>query len=920
MTAVCEHGLLKAMIEMLLSTRSVSMATWRRVPTPKSSVKCGPSPFTRKKGPGTSITSRSSPKVIEVQHWGKETWHSFLTPFSRDFLAAPPMGFVAYAGWDPRHRYEETPLHPELGQHVYAALRLLGGLDDDDDEDYVASAIPASSEPPTPMPLHKKYRTSRLSRRQEREQVVRWAVLVWLLLFSLAAAYDVKWRVVGSAVAEDWVVETGVGVGDEGFEALGCLRFMKRNLACYIIFVASFTLICLFRLPLLWGCHGSHTLVVRRWFACLWAWEKEGVLLRNHLRDEPSIFNFSFPVKLLHCHYSKIPCRVNSVLHEWCNDFPNVSYRLRRRPGSGIPARPHWLIVGLQQGSGGSKPPPRSLRPHWLLQEGNSSDLLGSFFSYSCAFGRVKAQGPKRPHLLSASAPPYRLGASPIPAPFLLLSFPTIKKASLPRRLLDGPDSYRFFFLSQFLPFVLLSSAVPHQRNGSPPAYGSSLPRAIPRHLSAPAGLLTLFCDLFSHFSVLPPPRRFGLIGHPPAAASSTASLEELQSEERSSRRPSSAALQLASPSSGPPTNALAPRSDSLTTQATSATPFHSTPASDLGSWRDRILDNLSRLKALPTDYTHKFPGQDPTYDMLISFLLDKTVPGEPEGYLRQVLASLPQPPLHVHHRFVRDLPRSVLPPICPPLNSASVLPYPPFLKIFSLTLPETPGQLTPAIATSSTTSTRSPALPRIAKPYPAASLSMANLPFHSPTARQQRPQQPASVRETAFQQSTAGWCLPVLWRRRPTAAPSAFYRPPDNSSESANVFATNSLFLTSDQQSGPWQTVNFVALQQPQHCCFQRSPPGPSRPPQQPEVGVACFFCTATTHTLANCPGFAEAKCLDPLATPAVLPATLRAVVPRSAGATSTWRPPPTTTLNSRATFIIEDPPLVVVPSGDHD
>ncbi|KAL8426926.1 hypothetical protein Efla_006010 [Eimeria flavescens] len=53
----------------------------------------------------------------------------------------------------------------------------------------------------------------------------------------------------------------------------------------------------------------------------------------------------------------------------------------------------------------------------------------------------------------------------------------------------------------------------------------------------------------------------------------------------------------------------------------------------------------------------------------------------------------------------------------------------------------------------------------------------------------------------------------------------------------------------------------------------------------------------------LADCPRFAEAKRFDPTRHTAVLPATLRAVAPRSAGAASSWRPPTTTKLNSGAT-----------------
>ncbi|KAL8431206.1 hypothetical protein Efla_000151 [Eimeria flavescens] len=79
---------------------------------------------------------------------------------------------------------------------------------------------------------------------------------------------------------------------------------------------------------------------------------------------------------------------------------------------------------------------------------------------------------------------------------------------------------------------------------------------------------------------------------------------------------------------------------DCLTTQAPPAAPFHSATASDPALWRDRILHRAFRLESLSTA---RSLARTLPYDMLVSVLHDKVVQGEPETYLKQLFAFIPQ-------------------------------------------------------------------------------------------------------------------------------------------------------------------------------------------------------------------------------------------------------------------------------------
>ncbi|KAL8431107.1 hypothetical protein Efla_004628 [Eimeria flavescens] len=66
-------------------------------------------------------------------------------------------------------------------------------------------------------------------------------------------------------------------------------------------------------------------------------------------------------------------------------------------------------------------------------------------------------------------------------------------------------------------------------------------------------------------------------------------------------------------------------------------------------------------------------------------------------------------------------------------------------------------------------------------------------------------------------------------------------------------------------QRNASWQSINFVAQQHQQPHRLQRPPQMAFRPPPSFELGVACIFRSGTKHPLADYPGFAEGKRLDP-------------------------------------------------------
>ncbi|KAL8431205.1 hypothetical protein Efla_000150 [Eimeria flavescens] len=71
------------------------------------------------------------------RHWGKEMWDSFLNRHSQDFIAGPPTQRVGMGSLVPQGiRRWEKKLRRTLNKFgdAYAAVRLLGGLENDEEE------------------------------------------------------------------------------------------------------------------------------------------------------------------------------------------------------------------------------------------------------------------------------------------------------------------------------------------------------------------------------------------------------------------------------------------------------------------------------------------------------------------------------------------------------------------------------------------------------------------------------------------------------------------------------------------------------------------------------------------------------------------------------------------------------------------
>lgn len=75
---------------------------------------------------------REFAEVVNEEHWGKETWSSFLTPWARDFVADPPPFVARNAGWAPIHGYaRELRCDGNRSAEVDEAIKRHGIEEDD---------------------------------------------------------------------------------------------------------------------------------------------------------------------------------------------------------------------------------------------------------------------------------------------------------------------------------------------------------------------------------------------------------------------------------------------------------------------------------------------------------------------------------------------------------------------------------------------------------------------------------------------------------------------------------------------------------------------------------------------------------------------------------------------------------------------
>ncbi|KAL8441279.1 hypothetical protein Emag_007310 [Eimeria magna] len=113
-----------------------------------------PSPFAKLERQWDDIYLAEFPEVTAAPRWGTPSWTSFLTAFSRQFIARPSARVREIRGWKEIPEYEpEIQLDPNPVRFISAALQALGGLLatrerlDEEDSDEVIKARPALPRP-----------------------------------------------------------------------------------------------------------------------------------------------------------------------------------------------------------------------------------------------------------------------------------------------------------------------------------------------------------------------------------------------------------------------------------------------------------------------------------------------------------------------------------------------------------------------------------------------------------------------------------------------------------------------------------------------------------------------------------------------------------------------------------------------------
>ncbi|KAL8446317.1 hypothetical protein Emag_004769 [Eimeria magna] len=110
-----------------------------------------PSPFAKLERQWDDIYLAEFPEVTAAPRWGTPSWTSFLTAFSRQFIARPSARVREIRGWKEIPEYEpEIQPEPNPVRFISAALQALGGLlaprarlDEEDSDEAAPSSSPA---------------------------------------------------------------------------------------------------------------------------------------------------------------------------------------------------------------------------------------------------------------------------------------------------------------------------------------------------------------------------------------------------------------------------------------------------------------------------------------------------------------------------------------------------------------------------------------------------------------------------------------------------------------------------------------------------------------------------------------------------------------------------------------------------------
>ncbi|KAL8444779.1 hypothetical protein Emag_005334 [Eimeria magna] len=113
-----------------------------------------PSPFAKLERQWDDIYLAEFPEVTAAPRWGTPSWTSFLTAFSRQFIAGPSARVCEVRGWKEIPEYEpKIQPDPNPLRFISSALQALGGLlaprarHDEENSDEVVEARPALPAP-----------------------------------------------------------------------------------------------------------------------------------------------------------------------------------------------------------------------------------------------------------------------------------------------------------------------------------------------------------------------------------------------------------------------------------------------------------------------------------------------------------------------------------------------------------------------------------------------------------------------------------------------------------------------------------------------------------------------------------------------------------------------------------------------------
>ncbi|KAL8440883.1 hypothetical protein Emed_007642 [Eimeria media] len=102
--------------------------TLEEFPEPSRLFEIWSSPFQKVDRTWDLIFLEEFPEVVGREHWEKSTWKEYLTPYSRDFLAAPSCHVKEIKHWEPKAGYEpEIPNSGNTVKYIQDAIKALGG-------------------------------------------------------------------------------------------------------------------------------------------------------------------------------------------------------------------------------------------------------------------------------------------------------------------------------------------------------------------------------------------------------------------------------------------------------------------------------------------------------------------------------------------------------------------------------------------------------------------------------------------------------------------------------------------------------------------------------------------------------------------------------------------------------------------------